>query len=135
MDSYCEALDRQGRAGEGRIVLGCWAIIAEDPEAEAQRIGEHILYQINAYCQWGAFGPPEQAPVFDKVKDAVENGLYELWDAELAVSRLSALLRDYPQIRDIHFWAQFPGESVASGNRRLTYIAEKVLPRVRQAAA
>ena len=34
-------------------------------------------------------------------------------------------------IRDIHFWAQFPGESVESGDRRLRYIAEKVLPRLR----
>jgi hypothetical protein len=34
-------------------------------------------------------------------------------------------------ISDIHFWAQFPGESVESGSRRLNYIAEKVLPRLK----
>jgi hypothetical protein len=45
------------------------------------------------------------------------------------------MVKTYPQICDIHFWAQFPGESVASGNARLDYIAEKVLPRLRQAAA
>ena len=39
-------------------------------------------------------------------------------------------MRSYPNIRDIHFWAQFPGESVASGNARLRYIAERVLPRL-----
>ena len=62
------------------------------------------------------------------MKSAISNGLYELWDAELAISELTRLVKTYPNIRDIHFWAQFPGESVASGDRRLAYIAEKVLP-------
>ncbi|MDO8860461.1 LLM class flavin-dependent oxidoreductase [Haliea sp. E1-2-M8] len=132
IDSYCEALLNQGKTLEqGNVVLGCWAIIAEDPEAEAQRIGEHILYQTNEYIKWGAFGPPEQATLFDDVSTAIENGLYELWDAEMAVANLSKLVRDYPMISDIHFWAQFPGEPLESGNKRLRYIAEKVLPRLR----
>ena len=49
----------------------------------------------------------------------------------MAVEKLSGLMETYPMISDIHFWAQFPGESVASGNRRLAYIAEKVLPRLK----
>ena len=49
----------------------------------------------------------------------------------MAVTKLKKLVADYPMIRDIHFWAQFPGESLESGNRRLQYIAEKVLPRLR----
>ena len=61
----------------------------------------------------------------------VENGLYELWDAETAVSKLSQLKADYPMLSDIHFWAQFPGESHESGTRRMQYIADKVLPRLR----
>lgn len=113
------------------MVLGCWAIIAEDPEAEAVRIGEHILYQANEYIRWGAFGPPDQTPTFETPAAAIENGLYELWDADMAVEQLSKLQRDYPMISDIHFWAQFPGEPVESGNARLRYIAEKVLPRLR----
>ena len=132
IDTYCEALLSQGKTLEqGNVVLGCWAIIAEDPEAEARRIGEHILYQTNEYIKWGAFGPPENATLFDDALTAVENGLYELWDAELAVANLRKLVQDYPMISDIHFWAQFPGEPLESGNRRLRYIAEKVLPRLR----
>ena len=35
LDTYCEALEQQGKAvTDGSVVLGCWAIIAEDPEAE-----------------------------------------------------------------------------------------------------
>ena len=37
MDTYVEALAANGKApAEGNIILGCWAIIAEDPEAEAR---------------------------------------------------------------------------------------------------
>lgn len=132
LDVYCEALGRHGKSlSEGNVVLGCWAIIAEDPEAEAHKVGDHILYQANEYIRWGAFGPPDSTPTFETAEAAIENGLYELWDADMAVTQLSKLVKDYPMISDIHFWAQFPGESVESGNSRLRYIAENVLPRLK----
>jgi alkanesulfonate monooxygenase SsuD/methylene tetrahydromethanopterin reductase-like flavin-dependent oxidoreductase (luciferase family) len=131
IDLYNEALEQQGKSiQDGDIILGCWAIIAEDPEAEAAKIGEHVLYQINEYIKWGAFGPPESTPLFEDHAVAIENGLYELWDADTAVTELNKLLAAYPNIRDIHFWAQFPGEPVESGDARLRYIAEQVLPRL-----
>ena len=131
IDIYAEALERHGKSmNDGSVILGCWAIIAEDPEAEAAKVGEHVLYQANEYIKWGAFGPPDQTPLFENAASAIENGLYELWDADMAVAQLSKLVSTYPNIRDIHFWAQFPGESVESGNARLRYIAEKVLPRL-----
>lgn len=132
-DIYVAALERQGKpAGDGRIIAGHWAIIAEDPEAEAARIGPHLLYQANEYIRWGAFGPPDSTPLFPDATTAIANGLYELWDADTAVTNLTKLLDDYPQIEDVHFWAQFPGESVESGQRRLDYISSKVLPRLRE---
>ena len=132
MDTYVECLEANGKSPEeGNIILGCWAIIAEDPEAEAERVGDYVLYQSNEYIRWGAFGPPDQTPLFPDARTAIENGLYELWDADMAVEKLSAMIEQYPQISDIHFWAQFPGESVESGDRRMAYIAEKVLPRLR----
>ncbi len=132
LDTYVASLEKFGKSmDEGRAVLGCWAIIAEDPEAEAARIGDYVLYQANEYIRWGAFGPPGETPLFENAAAAIENGLYELWDADTAVRELKKIMKDYPCIADIHFWAQFPGESVESGNRRLRYIAEKVLPRLR----
>jgi alkanesulfonate monooxygenase SsuD/methylene tetrahydromethanopterin reductase-like flavin-dependent oxidoreductase (luciferase family) len=131
IDIYNEALEKEGKSvNDGDIVLGCWAIIAEDPEAEAANIGAHVLYQINEYIKWGAFGPPDATPLFEDAPTAIENGLYQLWDADTAVTELNKLLQTYPNIKDIHFWAQFPGESVASGDARLRYIADKVLPRL-----
>lgn len=133
LDVYSAALGALGKSpADGKVVLGCWAIIAEDPEAEAARIGEHVLYQANEYIRWGAFGPPDQTPLFEDAPAAIEHGLYELWDADRAVDELGRLVRAYPMISDIHFWAQFPGEPVESGNRRLHYVAERVLPRLRR---
>ncbi len=130
-DIYLSALERHGKTRQGGIIAGNWAIIAPDPVAEAERVGPHVLYQANEYIRWGAFGPPETTPLFPDARSAIENGLYELWDADMAVEKLGALMDTYPQIRDIHFWAQFPGEPLEQGQRRLDYIAEKVLPRLR----
>ena len=41
MDTYVERLEANGKTPEqGNIILGCWAIIAEDPDAEAERVGD-----------------------------------------------------------------------------------------------
>jgi alkanesulfonate monooxygenase SsuD/methylene tetrahydromethanopterin reductase-like flavin-dependent oxidoreductase (luciferase family) len=135
-DVYVASLAKLGRApGEGMIVAGNWSIIAEDPEREAAIVGPHALYQLNQYIEWGAFGPPESTPRFPDAHAALTQALYQLCDAETAVTNLVELLKKYPQIRDLHFWAQLPGEPVASGQRRIEYIARHVLPRVRQAIA
>lgn len=131
-DVYLEGLDAAGKSREdGAIYAGCWAIVAEDPEREAAKVGDHVLYQINEYVKWGAFGPPGEVPLFPDAPTAIENGLYEAWTADQAVENLGAMLRQYPQIKDVHFWAQFPGESRASGTARMEYLAKEVLPRLR----
>lgn len=135
-DVFLECLKRQGKdPAKGTIIAGHWAVISDDPEAEAARVGPHILYQANQYIRWGAFGPPENTPLFETPADAIKNGLYEMWDADTAVKNLQALIDAYPQIKDIHFWAQFPGEPIESGQRRLDYIAAKVLPRLKPSKA
>jgi alkanesulfonate monooxygenase SsuD/methylene tetrahydromethanopterin reductase-like flavin-dependent oxidoreductase (luciferase family) len=131
-DAYVRALEASGKSrAQGAICAGHWGIISADPEAEARKIGAHALYQINQYVSWGAFGPPEQVPQFPDAKTALRDGPYELLDAEAAVASLTKMLCEYPEIIDVHFWAQFPGEPVASGSARIEYIARNVLPRVR----
>ena len=133
-DLYVQALAAQGKPrAKGAICAGNWSIVAEDPEAEAARLGPYVLYQTNQYISWGAFGPPGQTPLFADGPAAIAGGLYELCDADGAVASLTRMLNDYPQIIDVHFWAQFPGEPVASGSRRMEYLAKQVLPRVRAA--
>jgi alkanesulfonate monooxygenase SsuD/methylene tetrahydromethanopterin reductase-like flavin-dependent oxidoreductase (luciferase family) len=133
---YLAALERLGRPVEdARIYAGQWAVIAEDPEEVWSRIGHHALYQLNEYIAWGAFGPPDQVPSFTDPAQIIEAGAYQLMDAETAVTELTALLRERPQIKDVHFWAQLPGEPVDSGSERIAYLADKVMPAVRERLA
>ncbi len=133
---YVKALAAAGKPrSSGAIAAGHWAIVAADPEREAAKLAGPVLYQANTYITWGAFGPPDQVPRFADAKAAMRDGLYQLWDAEQAVAGLSEMLRDYPEIVDVHFWAQFPGESIESGSSRMEYLARNVLPRVRAAIA
>jgi alkanesulfonate monooxygenase SsuD/methylene tetrahydromethanopterin reductase-like flavin-dependent oxidoreductase (luciferase family) len=132
LDVYVKALAAAGRPrSAGAICLGHWAFVAPDPEAEAAKLARHVLYQANEYVAWGAFGPPDSVPRFEDVSDAARRGLYRFWDAEQAVAELTTLLAEFPEIIDVHFWAQLPGESIESGSARLEYLARSVLPRVR----
>lgn len=128
---YLEALEKQGKdPAEGRIHAGQWTIIDEDPERTWAEIGDHAVYQLNEYIGWGAFGPPDEVPRFPDRDAVVEGGGFALWDGETAVSELTALLRERPQIKDIYFWAQLPGEPVASGSKRMEYFMNEVAPKV-----
>ncbi|MDA1073597.1 MAG: LLM class flavin-dependent oxidoreductase [Proteobacteria bacterium] len=132
-DDYLAALDALDKPrSEGAIFAGQWGVISADPEREAARMGQYALYQTNHYIKWGAFGPPESTPEFATAADALRDGMYEMHDADSAVTALTALLTQYPQIKDIHFWAQFPGEPFDQGNARMEYIARNVIPRVRR---
>jgi alkanesulfonate monooxygenase SsuD/methylene tetrahydromethanopterin reductase-like flavin-dependent oxidoreductase (luciferase family) len=133
-DVYVECLKKHGRAPEdGVIIAGSWAIVSDDPEREAKAVAPHALYQGNQYIEWGAFGPPDTTPRFPDGETALAQGLYQLWDADRAVTEITQLLKGCPQIRDLHFWARLPGETVAAGHRRVEYMAKHVLPRVRAA--
>ena len=135
-DIYVNALEAQGKPrSAGAICAGHWALIAPDPEAEAARAGPYALYQTNQYVSWGAFGPPETTPLFPDAASALRDGFYTLWDADQGVQELVALCTAHPEIVDVHFWAQLPGEPIEQGSARIEYMARHVLPRVRAALA
>jgi hypothetical protein len=95
-------------------------------------VAPFVLHQANEYVAWGAFGPPDRVPLLSDAASALRDGLYALYDADGAVAELTRLLREWPEIVDVHFWAQFPGEPVAQGSARIEYLARQVLPRVRE---
>lgn len=129
---YFQALERHGKdPADGKVYALQWAIVDEDPERAWAAIGEHAIYQWNEYISWGVFGPPDQAPRYEHPQELVDAGFFHLWDAATAIEKLSALLRERPQFKDLHFWAQLPGEAVESGSRRVEYLATKVLPEIR----
>jgi alkanesulfonate monooxygenase SsuD/methylene tetrahydromethanopterin reductase-like flavin-dependent oxidoreductase (luciferase family) len=129
---YLDALVRHGKdPATASIHAGQWAIIDEDPEATWARIGDHALYQLNEYIGWGAFGPPADVPRFPDRDAIVAGGGFTLWDGPTAVKEIVALLRERPQIKDIYFWAQLPGEPIESGSRRMEFFMREVAPKVR----
>jgi alkanesulfonate monooxygenase SsuD/methylene tetrahydromethanopterin reductase-like flavin-dependent oxidoreductase (luciferase family) len=129
--SYLAACERLGKdPAEAKIYAGQWTVIAEDPEEVWSRIGKHALYQLNNYISWGVFG---DVPQFSDPSQIVEAGAFTLMDAGTAVPFLTDLLTSTPQIKDVHFWAMLPGESVDSGSERIAYLADKVVPAVKEA--
>jgi len=130
-DVYLDALVANGRGlEEGDIYASQWVVLAEDPEKEWSRIGENVLYQVNKYIEWGSFEGSGVPDHFETPDELLDFGIYQLWDAAKAVDELVPLARRYPQVRDFHFWAQFPGETVESGSARIQYIADNVIPEV-----
>jgi alkanesulfonate monooxygenase SsuD/methylene tetrahydromethanopterin reductase-like flavin-dependent oxidoreductase (luciferase family) len=128
---YLEALARHGKdVASAAIHAGQWVIIDEDPERTWARIGDHALYQLNEYITWGAFGPPDEVPRFPDRDAIVAGGGFQLWDGPTAVRELVALMRACPQIKDLYFWAQLPGEPVGSGSLRMQYFMDHVAPQV-----
>jgi alkanesulfonate monooxygenase SsuD/methylene tetrahydromethanopterin reductase-like flavin-dependent oxidoreductase (luciferase family) len=128
---YIEALPKVGKdPKDGRIYGLQWAVIDEDPERAWAEIGKYSVYQWNEYIGWGVFGPPDQIPRYEDPAQLVEAGMIQLWDASTAIEQLSGILRDRPQTKDLHFFAQLPGEPVESGSRRVEYLATKVMPEV-----
>lgn len=128
---YVDALPRVGKdAAQGRIYSLQWPIIDEDPERAWAEVGKHSVYQWNEYIGWGVFGPPDQIPRYETSDQLVAAGMIQLWDASTAIEQLSAIVSERPQTRDLHFFAQLPGESVESGSRRVEYLATKVMPEV-----
>ncbi|WP_228032101.1 LLM class flavin-dependent oxidoreductase [Mycolicibacterium sp. P9-22] len=129
IDPYLDAVQRQGGdPAAATVMCGMPAIVAEDPERTLAQVGEHLLYQVNTYIATGTYG---SGRVLETPHDVVTAGYVRLWDADNAIGELSSLLRDYPQVKDVHWWAQLPGESVDSGSERVAYIADKVLPALR----
>jgi alkanesulfonate monooxygenase SsuD/methylene tetrahydromethanopterin reductase-like flavin-dependent oxidoreductase (luciferase family) len=132
IDTFERACDELGRPSVPPVFAAQWAIVAEDPDREWARVGDHALYQMNTYIEWGAFGPPDVIPRFEDRDQLRASGFYHAWDPDSAVSHLVELCRRHPQIEDIHFWAQLPGEPVDSGSVRVEVLATKVMPRLRQ---
>ncbi|GAA3206980.1 LLM class flavin-dependent oxidoreductase [Actinocorallia longicatena] len=115
---------------EPAVCAAQWAIVADDPEREWARVGDLALYQINTYISWGAFGPPDRVPTYADRDELLAGGLFAIWDPATAAGHITRLLREHPQVEDVHFWAQLPGEDVAGGSARIEVLAHQVLPAV-----
>lgn len=133
-EAYLRSVDKLGGdSDQATIYAGQWVIVDDDPERAWATAGPHAVAQLNNYISWGAFGPPEEIPEFPDPQAVLDAGAYTVWDPDTAVHELTALLRSTPQVRDVHFFPQLPGEPVAAGTQRIECFANRVVPRVREA--
>ena len=133
LPTYVEARRRLG-LDEGRVALGTQWIVAEDPERAFAEIGAHLLYQVNAYAEFGMFGPPGSVPPMEDAQQLLELGFYRLLDGPAAADELATLIASGPVV-DCFSWTLFPGEPLESAAARLEYAAKTVIPAVRAASA
>ena len=96
-------------------------VIAEDPERAQHELGDHLLFQVNQYIDYG-FVP---GPYRTDVRELLRDGLSEIVDAEGALERLS--MAGEAGVDELHLFAVVPGEPVESGSRRLQYVADHVI--------
>jgi alkanesulfonate monooxygenase SsuD/methylene tetrahydromethanopterin reductase-like flavin-dependent oxidoreductase (luciferase family) len=129
---YADALERAGHARTDGAIGGMpvWWVVAEDPEREWARVGDHALYQINKYASWGAF-----PKAFADRDELLASGIWQCFDASRAIEEIVALVEEFPQLEDIHVFAALPGESMETATPRLRYIGENVLPEARKRLA
>lgn len=128
----CEALGRP--AAEQRVNATYWAIIADDPEREFARAGEHFMHLINGYIQRGVYSDrdiPLTVPYTDPAQ-ALADGHIMLVDADQAVARFNADIA--AGVVDFSFVTTMPGESTDQVSERLQYFNDKVLPRVQRSS-
>ena len=96
-------------------------IIAEDPERAAHELGDHLLFQVNQYVDYGFLPGPYRTDVHELLRD----GLSEIVDAQGALQLLQTAAE--AGVDEVHLFAVVPGEPVESGSRRLQYVAEHVI--------
>lgn len=101
-------------------------VVAEDPDRAQHELGDHLLFQVNQYVDYGFIPGPHRTDV----RQLLREGLSEIVDAEGALEKL----RDAAAagVDEMHLFAVVPGEPVDSGSRRLQYVADHVIGVIEQ---
>jgi alkanesulfonate monooxygenase SsuD/methylene tetrahydromethanopterin reductase-like flavin-dependent oxidoreductase (luciferase family) len=124
--AFLEAAARLGRPElMGQTARTARLLIAPDPDRAIAELGPFLLHQVNQYIDFGFIDPPH----YTDARDAIRDGHYEVVDAAGATAALARA--GEAGIAEFHLMAVLPGEPVASGTKRLHYIASDVLPLVR----
>jgi alkanesulfonate monooxygenase SsuD/methylene tetrahydromethanopterin reductase-like flavin-dependent oxidoreductase (luciferase family) len=96
-------------------------IVAEDPERALYDLGDHLLFQVNQYIDYGFIAGPH----YSDPRDLLRDGVSQIVDAEGALAELR--LAAEAGVDEVHLFSVVPGESVESGSQRLAYVADKVI--------
>lgn len=123
--AYHHACARHGETSRRSAMRTAWVVVDEDPERAVDRLGEHMLFQVNQYIDYGFL---KVAPYTDP-HDLIRDGFYAFVDAAGAIE----LLREAcaAGVDEVHFFGMLPGEDIEQATARLEYIAQKVIQPLR----
>jgi alkanesulfonate monooxygenase SsuD/methylene tetrahydromethanopterin reductase-like flavin-dependent oxidoreductase (luciferase family) len=120
---YLDACERHEVPEERRRTCRtAWVVVSEDPARALADLGEHMLYQVNQYIEYGFLNVPR----YEDPRVLIQQGFYTFVDAAGAIDyfKRSASLG----VQEIHLFGMIPGEPAENGTQRLQYIAERVIP-------
>ncbi|GJF22592.1 MULTISPECIES: LLM class flavin-dependent oxidoreductase [Streptomyces] len=139
-EHYLKGLAEGGHAPDTARVGDLLPIIlSRDPEAAWQRIGPHLLHQVNSYRQGalqgtGQDGPPPLTLEDLRDPDAEDTrGLLDILTPEDAAARIRDLTAGLP-VRHLIFWASIAGMPDDLVTENVELITEQLPPLLARAA-
>ncbi|MEV5665016.1 LLM class flavin-dependent oxidoreductase [Streptomyces flaveolus] len=139
-EHYLKGLAEGGHAPDTARVGDLLPIIlSRDPEAAWQRIGPHLLHQVNSYRQGalqgtGQDGPPPLTLEDLRDPDAEDTrGLLDILTPEDAAARIKDLTAGLP-VRHLIFWASIAGMPDDLVTENVELITEQLPPLLARAA-
>lgn len=131
-EQYVVQLEKFGKPTTNVPLAGgvLWLIPSTDPEKTWHEAADHILYQINAYAEWGA---KAGAPLFPPIRDKAhlrELGFLNVVDVDTCIAMIRDSLAQAPLT---HFYSCTlpPGLPAKWIQPHLELFASKVIPAFR----
>jgi len=128
-EQYAGELQKRGRsASDVKVASGhFWLIPSTDPEKTWNEAADHVLYQVNAYAEWG-----EKAgmAVLPRVRDKAhlkEIGLLNVADVDTCITMIRAMTAEAP-LTHYFSWTLPPGLPARWVQPHLELFASKVIP-------
>ncbi len=128
---YRDELAALGKPGPGRVAGGhFWLIASNTPARTIERVGPHVMYQIEMYNRWLGDAGQAMFPVVSTVQALVELGILQVVGPAQAVD----IIGQYAAATGIeryYSWTVPPGLPEAQMNDCLQLFAEEVIPKFR----
>jgi alkanesulfonate monooxygenase SsuD/methylene tetrahydromethanopterin reductase-like flavin-dependent oxidoreductase (luciferase family) len=125
---YIEELQRLEKPVPPRIAIGLpWALIAEDPDAAWDEIGEHILYQRSNYARWFAAAG---TPIFGEVPATPAEVRQRSPDIVVTPERAREIIEGIVEripVSHLYWWAIPPGIHPKSTYQSIELFARRVV--------
>ncbi len=131
-EQYVSELQKLGKPTNNIKLAGgfAWLIPAADPDKSWHEAADHVLYQMNAYSEWGEKAGVSIIPRIRDQAHLRELGIFNVVDVDTCIK----MIRDYAsEVPLTHFysWTLPPGLPAEWAQPHLELFASKVIPAFR----